>query len=227
MREHPEAWPNNKESDMSHSKTCYTCKQHKQVDQFRNHKSRADGLSSNCKDCDRAKEKIWRENNKEIKAAYDRAYRLANPESVRARQKRWELKNTEKEKDRKHAFYLENKELFRERGKIWAKNNPEKENQKKRNWRANNPEKALQERHKYRKKLKQNGIYEISEKDLKKLVSADVCYYCQKKDKLTLEHIIPVSRGGRHSIGNLVMVCKHCNFSKQARLLIEWKLKNA
>jgi len=212
---------------MTNSKTCFRCKQTKTFDEFRKHKDRSDGLSSNCKVCDRASEKNWRKNNKELKASYDRAYRLANPESVRERQRRWEIKHAEKEKARKHAFYLENKQLWAERTKIWALNNPEKENAKKRRWRANNPEKALQERHKYRKRLKENGIYEISQKDLKRLINADVCYYCEKRCKLTLEHIIPVSRGGRHSIGNLVMVCPYCNSSKQARLLTEWRKKNA
>jgi 5-methylcytosine-specific restriction endonuclease McrA len=50
------------------------------------------------------------------------------------------------------------------------------------------------------------------------------CAYCGESAELTREHIIPLSRGGRHSIGNLLPVCGPCNFSKGSRLLVEWRL---
>jgi 5-methylcytosine-specific restriction endonuclease McrA len=40
------------------------------------------------------------------------------------------------------------------------------------------------------------------------------CAYCGKKVKLTLDHIIPLSRGGKHSKDNVVPACSHCNSSK-------------
>ena len=44
------------------------------------------------------------------------------------------------------------------------------------------------------------------------------CAYCGvKSDHLTLDHVIPVSRGGKHSKDNVVPACRHCNCSKQAR----------
>jgi 5-methylcytosine-specific restriction endonuclease McrA len=50
------------------------------------------------------------------------------------------------------------------------------------------------------------------------------CAYCGSSDKpLTREHIIPLARGGRHSIGNLIPVCGSCNSSKADRLLVEWR----
>lgn len=218
----------NKESSMTNSKACSVCKQTKPFDEFRKNRTKKFGLDSQCKPCVKAAEKIWREGHKEVKAARDKAYRLANPEKVRARQRRWEKKNAEKEKNRKNAYYSANKDLWRERGRVWQKNNPDKENAKKRKWRSENPDKAVQERHLYRKRLKENGIFEISKKDWRYLLNQKNCFYCERQTKLTLEHVVPVSRGGRHSIGNLVMACKTCNSSKHARLLTEWKkAKNA
>jgi 5-methylcytosine-specific restriction endonuclease McrA len=50
------------------------------------------------------------------------------------------------------------------------------------------------------------------------------CAYCGASDRpLTREHIIPLARGGRHSIGNLLPVCGSCNYSKADRLLVEWR----
>ncbi len=38
----------------------------------------------------------------------------------------------------------------------------------------------------------------------------------------TIDHIIPISRGGAHSVGNLQMLCAHHNCSKKDRLWVEF-----
>lgn len=44
------------------------------------------------------------------------------------------------------------------------------------------------------------------------------CVYCLKKfARLTMDHIIPLSRGGDHTAGNIVPACGRCNSSKKAR----------
>ena len=49
------------------------------------------------------------------------------------------------------------------------------------------------------------------------------CAYCGRKmDKLTMDHVIPLSRGGKHSANNVVPACGHCNFSKSAKTPEEW-----
>ena len=50
----------------------------------------------------------------------------------------------------------------------------------------------------------------------------DVCIYCGKKKDLTLEHILPRSRGGPDTTDNAVFVCKSCNSSKGNKRLYEW-----
>ena len=49
------------------------------------------------------------------------------------------------------------------------------------------------------------------------------CAYCGNRAKLSMEHVIPLTRGGSHSIGNLLPVCQSCNSSKNNRLLVEWR----
>ena len=44
------------------------------------------------------------------------------------------------------------------------------------------------------------------------------CRYCGKKfppEELTLDHIVPVARGGRSTRGNLVVCCRACNQEKK------------
>lgn len=49
-----------------------------------------------------------------------------------------------------------------------------------------------------------------------------VCIYCGAAGKLTLEHILPTSRGGPDNADNAVMVCGSCNSSKGSKRLYEW-----
>ena len=46
-----------------------------------------------------------------------------------------------------------------------------------------------------------------------------VCAYCGTKDKrLTIDHVIPVSKGGKTSFENCVAACKNCNSTKNDRI---------
>ena len=52
-----------------------------------------------------------------------------------------------------------------------------------------------------------------------------ICYYCNKKfkpDELTMDHIVPVIRGGKSAKGNIVPCCKECNNKKKHMLPMEW-----
>jgi 5-methylcytosine-specific restriction protein A len=52
------------------------------------------------------------------------------------------------------------------------------------------------------------------------------CYYCGgafKPAELTMDHLVPVTRGGRSVQGNLVPACKECNNKKKYLLPIEWE----
>ncbi len=51
------------------------------------------------------------------------------------------------------------------------------------------------------------------------------CHYCQgrfKPSELTMDHRVPLIRGGRSVKENLVPACKICNHQKQNRLTMEW-----
>jgi len=51
----------------------------------------------------------------------------------------------------------------------------------------------------------------------------DECIYCGAKAELTVEHILPLIRGGPDKPDNAIRVCKTCNSSKGAKRLYEWK----
>jgi 5-methylcytosine-specific restriction endonuclease McrA len=57
-------------------------------------------------------------------------------------------------------------------------------------------------------------------------IQKGVCNYCGKKvekDQLTMDHIVPISRGGKSRKGNIVPSCKECNNKKKYLLPVEWE----
>jgi len=70
---------------------------------------------------------------------------------------------------------------------------------------------------------RQLGSFVIDEKA--KIRNSDSCCYCGNDSDLTLDHLIPQFKGGRHSADNLVVACRSCNSSKKALDLLEWMNK--
>jgi 5-methylcytosine-specific restriction protein A len=92
-----------------------------------------------------------------------------------------------------------------------------------------------------RKKNIQPFAYDLSEEDLKRArykarelresqwwkrrLAKGVCHYCGRPtspQELTMDHIVPVSRGGKSTRGNVAPCCKECNTAKKQLLPMEW-----
>lgn len=127
----------------------------------------------------------------------NRSYRLANRESIR-------------EYQREYAF--QNSETAVARANAWRKANG---NQAKISQRKHN--------HKRRALLRTNGNFSVTCRDLERLCSKN-CFYCGALGTIEIDHVIPISRGGANSIGNLVPACPSCNRSKSNRTIMEWRL---
>lgn len=53
-----------------------------------------------------------------------------------------------------------------------------------------------------------------------------VCYYCGRqvgRENLTMDHVVPLIRGGKSTKNNLVPACKECNNKKKYLLPMEWE----
>jgi len=149
----------------------------------------------------------WRAENKEYHRAQIAEWRAANAERVHAKNREWREQNRERE---------------RAACKVWREANREAHRVMIREWERANPI-ARAGYHAQRRGWKSND--KISTRDWSRLVTrhGECCAYCGKAAPLTVDHVVPLSRGGRHTIGNVLPACLSCNSSKQDRLLVEWR----
>lgn len=76
--------------------------------------------------------------------------------------------------------------------------------------------------------MKENGYHKVTQTQLDSKFESlgNICIYCCEKAKLTVDHLLPISKGGPHTLSNLLPACHSCNSSKGNRLLFtEWMPK--
>jgi 5-methylcytosine-specific restriction endonuclease McrA len=59
-------------------------------------------------------------------------------------------------------------------------------------------------------------------------VAKGLCHYCESKLKpseLTMDHVVPLSRGGKSTKGNIVPCCKDCNNKKKYMTPVDMVIK--
>lgn len=60
----------------------------------------------------------------------------------------------------------------------------------------------------------------------KRKLAAGRCHYCGRDvgaRQLTMDHVVPLARGGLSTRGNVVPACKACNSQKQRLVPVEWE----
>lgn len=120
------------------------------------------------------------------------------------------------------AQYREkNRERLREYQRNWALENRVAEREKSARYLAKNKEWNAEKSQKRRAKLRDVGVFLVTNFEMKKLYESE-CIACGSAENITIDHIIPISRGGRHSIGNLQSLCLSCNSSKHNKTMTEW-----
>ncbi len=166
-------------------KKCGRCKEVKPLTAFGRDKGRKDGLVSRCKDCCKSSRAKYRAENREKVMASHAKWAQSNPEKVKAR------------------------------GAKYRAENPEKVKASKAKWRAENPEKMKGYNHS-RRARKQNAPGTFTAEQLKARFDyhGNRCVYCLCEGSMTLEHQIPLARGGSNWPSNLVPACGKCNYTK-------------
>jgi 5-methylcytosine-specific restriction endonuclease McrA len=178
--------------------------------------------SSNIHDKE-TKRKHYLENKPKI-AAKRAIYQAAHRKEQYAHTQAWRKRNVKKQREAGKRQYAQNAEHRRKVKTAWREANLEKVKAFQKTHRLNNLEKFAEKQHIRRAKMRLNGVYQVNEKELIKLYSSP-CIACGTTERVTIDHIIPIARGGTHSIGNLQSLCLKCNSSKNHRTMSEWKFQ--
>lgn len=87
-------------------------------------------------------------------------------------------------------------------------------------WEVRSPSVKLQVPAHIRLTMAQNErVWKVPAVNRREVLRRDkhACQYCGSRHKLTLDHVIPRSKGGKHVWDNVVIACEGCNSKKGAR----------
>lgn len=191
-------------------KRCTSCEQEKPTSEFGKCSKLPDGLNIYCLDCARTKSRAWRDANRERDRESQRNRYHSDAEKSRANKREEARRNKEQRKAYAVKRRAENYDRVLEIERASRARNKEK----------NRP--AKNARQQIRNRKVQGSTHVISAKDLRRLYSQP-CSECGTMKNLSIDHIIPLSRGGSHSVGNMMTLCRSCNASKHARTIMEWR----
>lgn len=174
-------------------KRCTVCKASKSQSCFYRIDRTSPNLTARCKDCLRR---------------IQRQYVVEHREEEKARKKKWEHAHRERLNAERRARYAQNPQPFRERTLRWRKAHPEQHLE------------ICRHDNKRRRARKMNAGGSISLLEWNKLKAqyAYQCLACGKREPeitLTMDHVIPLVKGGRHEITNVQPLCRSCNSHKK------------
>jgi 5-methylcytosine-specific restriction endonuclease McrA len=177
---------------------CSGCRSQKTADQFyRNERM--------CKPCRKARAAATY--NPVYAAEHQRSYRAAHPTATRDQGRRAYTRNPERFRVNSRSYYREHREERQAKSRAWFKAHPLENRLYVQSYRS-----------------RRNG--KVSRQDVRRMLARFLgrCAYCGAA-ATTIDHVIPLSRGGRNTIGNLLPACGPCNWSKHDAYLVEWRAR--
>lgn len=225
-------------------KQCRKCGVSKPLENFPRHGGSADGRRARCKPCHaadvrdwtqakperlervRLRVRAWVRENRERHRVNQRTCerkRRDDPECrrrAREREHRYRQKNSKKRAAAYRRWVQDNPERSRARNRKWAERHRDKAREKTWAWRLANPDKAkaLWRANKARRRARQ---LEAPGKTTRVQLQARWDYYGGRcgmcgREAESIDHVIPLARGGANWPSNLRPACMACNMRKGA-----------
>lgn len=224
---HIEHKMNTKGKNMETTKICNKCNIEKELSEFGNLSASKDGKNSICKEC---RNSLMRESRQDINSKHKEILRKSYKKHKEKRiQEKAEYRESNRKllADKQKEYYRENKEDCIEYQKKYRVYNKEKVRDCQKRYRATETAKVANRNREHRRRsLKKEG--DVSTVELRELLAnAKVCYWCNKKligNKKQVDHYVALSKGGKHTLSNLVVACPDCNLKKNAKDPFEFAL---
>lgn len=217
------------------TKKCTRCNKELLLNKFSKAPAGKYGRQPKCKQCYSA---YYKENKENILVRV-KDYAQDNKEKISQYQKQYREDNEEKLKNYRKEYYTENRDKIFKRAVEWVENNQERAKEYKkqyhidnrdkilakvRKWEKDNPEqyKILRRSitHRRRANIKNNGNNTLTAQEIADLLKSHLyCEYCGIKENLTIDHIIPISKGGQNCLSNVTVACGSCNSRKGNKII--------
>lgn len=195
--------------------------------------SNSEGLYGDCIDCQKEKAAKYRVENRDKIREYSRNFMKNNPEKRIQYYERYKAYcgGEEKFNELNKAKYHKDVEASRKYNRLKYQRNKEKARERQKKYatseQGRNIKRIIYQRRRNRELSLYNNFEPKNWEDCKDYFrnknGNTTCAYCGKEtDKVTMEHFIPVSKGGELSHNNILPVCKSCNSSKCNKDFFEW-----
>ena len=172
---------------------------------LKRHQSR-DGYDSICKECRNEMSRAWRVKNK------DRVHEL---------NQRYYAENLEERKAYNQRYRQNNQGYFRHYYLKFRQTHTNYHRDYMRAWCRRNREKVVAKDHARRAaKLRNGGSFTYQEWEELKRHYKYTCLRCGRQEpdiQLTVDHVIPLHKGGSNFIENIQPLCKPCNSAKHTK----------
>lgn len=202
--------------DTSTFRCCFKCgcTKPETPDFFPKHKQMRKGLLNKCKICDRLDHRAHYQRNKARHSERCAEWRRNNPERKRAGEKAWREANKERKRQVDLAWKAANLDRVRRNWKRWREENRERYNEIQRVGRQTRL--ALL--------AEAEGTFTAAEITRMYVDQGGLCAYCEREldNEFDIDHMMPLSRGGRNDWTNLALACVFCNRSKHAKTVLEF-----
>ena len=207
------------------TKRCSKCREWKPLSEFYGDKRKRDGKVSRCKPCANAQRLASVERNREHYRAYMAAWYESSADAKKAKDAERYLANRDKRVEQIKAWSANNPEARRRSAAESYRRNRDAVLQRTRERAQANPEYRAEVSRRRRARVAKATIGEV---DLTALwVDCDgICYLCgiaidadiAHPDPMSksLDHILPLSKGGSHTQENLAWTHTRCNVRKGA-----------
>ena len=177
----------------------------------------------------RAYHKAYHATHKDERRAIARRYREKYPEKEKAKNAKWRANNLLKIKAKNAEYRVKHLDTIKKESAEYRKKNLAKIKARDTAWRKANPEKNREKGHRWRVRVK--GANSGPSKPIVEWERVwrgkqfAICFWCRTRKptkKCQTDHIVAVSIGGAHEIGNLCISCRSCNARKCAKTVAEW-----
>lgn len=159
----------------------------------------------------------------ECRRARDRA-RGSKPERKQSLQRsfaKWWEKNGAETRERHQQWLTDNADRQRQHRRNWTEKNKEIAAELIRDWKRNNPNRMRSIYHRRRAlHMSAAGSFTADDIAAKLHKQNNHCFWCDgdMADQPTIDHYIPLSKGGSNFPENIVMACRSCNSSKRDKM---------